>query len=145
MLEWGIRDRMLVFTLVNRRFLDFPIDHSTRYGSSEQLSLAAGEYSITGVGLEMSTGFNPEKILERGAFFNENIVTFRIEPGKTTTLSINPIIRIDRTFAINFWMPSMMAAVNSGEGTTTPIALNDRSDASVPWPQYNGPLKFLAK
>lgn len=145
MLEWGQRDRQLVFTLVNRRFLDFPVNHTTRYGSSEQLSLPAGEYKVTGVGIEMSTGFSVEKILERGAFFNDDILTFRIEPGKTTTLTINPVIKIDRTFAVNFWMPSMMTSVNDGTTATPEIALNDRNDKSIPWPQYTGPLKFVSK
>jgi hypothetical protein len=145
MLEWGQRDRQLVFTLVNRRFLDFPVNHTTRYGSSEQLSLPAGEYKVTGVGIEMSGGFSVDKVLERGAFFNDDILTFRIEPGKTTTMTINPVIKIDRTFAVNFWMPSMMTSVNDGTAITPEIALNDRNDKSVPWPQYSGPLKFVSK
>ena len=30
--------------------------------------------------------------------------------------------------------------------TVTPeIALNDRNDKSIPWPQYTGPLKFVSK
>ncbi|MCC7248352.1 MAG: hypothetical protein IT473_06995 [Lysobacter sp.] len=145
MIEWGIRDRQLVFTLVNKRFLDFPVNHTTRYGSTEQLSLPAGEYKITGVGIEMSTGFSVDKILERGAFFNDDIVIFKIEPGKTTTLNINPMIKIDRTFAVNFWIPSLMTSVSDGATATPEVALNDRNDTSIPWPQYTGPLKFIAK
>ncbi len=145
MLEWGQRDRQLVFTLVNKRFLDFPVNHTTRYGSNEQLSLPAGEYKVTGVGLEMSSSLSVDKVLERGAFFNDDILTFRIEPGKTTRLTINPVIKIDRTFAVNFWMPSLMASVNDGTSATPEISLNDRNEKSVPWPQYTGPLKFVAK
>jgi hypothetical protein len=145
MLEWGIRDRQLVFTLVNKRFLDFPVNHTTRYGSSEQLTVPAGVYKITGVGLEMSTGFSVDKILERGAFFNDDIVTFVVEPGKTTTLTINPVIKIDRTFAVNFWMPSMMASWSDGNVSSAEISLNDRNDTSIAWPQYTGSLKFVAK
>ena len=145
MLEWGQRDRQLVFTLVNRRFLDFPVNHTTRYGSNEQLSLPAGEYKVTGVGLEMSSSLSVDKVLERGAFFNDDILTFRIEAGKTTTLTINPVIKIDRTFAVNYWMPSLMASVNDGASATPEISLNDRNEKSVPWPQYTGPLKFIPK
>ncbi len=145
MLEWGQRDRQLVFTLVNKRFLDFPVNHTTRYGSNEQLSLPAGEYKVTGVGLEMSSSLSVDKVLERGAFFNDDILTFRIEPGKTTTLTINPVIKIDRTFAVNYWMPSLMASVNDGTSATPEISLNDRNDKSIPWAQYTGPLKFVAK
>lgn len=141
MIEWGVRDRLLVFSLVNKRFLDFPIDHSTRYGQNEKLTLPVGDYQITGVGLEMSSGFNVDKILNRGAFFNEQILSFKIEANKTTTLSINPVIKKDRTFAVNFWMPSLMASVSPDSGE---VALNDRNEKSIAWPDYQGKLKFAA-
>ena len=144
-LEWGIRDNDLVFTMVAKQFIDFPIAHLTRYGTSETLALPAGEYRITGIGLEMNTAFSVEKVLEKGAYVNENIVVFRIEPGKTTTLSIVPQIMIDRTFALNFWVPSMMASVSDGTTTTEPVALNDRHEHSIIWPNYTGPLKFVPK
>ena len=141
-IEWGIRDNLLVFTMVNRRFIDFPVNRMTRFGTSETLQLPAGEYRITGIGLEMTSSLSVDKVLERGAYFNEGIVTFRIEPGRTTTLTILPQIKIDRTFAVNFWMPSMMTTVSDGTTTTEPVALNDRLPTSVNWPDYNGPLKF---
>ncbi len=153
MLEWGIRDRQLVFTLVNKRFLDFPVNHNTRYGSSEQLSLPAGEYKITGVGLNMSrvsykvfTIPSTEEVLDRGAFFNEDIVIFRIEAGKTTTLSINPVVKLERAFPVNSWMPSLMTSIiNAGTAATPEVALNDRNDKSVSWPRYTGSLKFVSE
>lgn len=144
-LEWGIRDNEIVFTMVNKQFIDFPLNHMTRYGRSETLTLPTGEYRITGIGLEMNTGFSALKILDRGAFVNENVLSFRIEPGKTTTLTIVPMIKIDRTFAVNFWMPSMMTSINDGAVTTPEVALNDRIATSIAWPQYTGPLKFVAK
>ena len=144
-LEWGIRDNDLVFTMVAKQYVDFPISHLTRYGTSETLTLPAGEYRITGIGLEMNTAFSVEKVLEKGAYVNENIVVFRIEPGKTTTLSIVPQIMIDRTFAVNFWMPSMLTSVSDGTTTTEPVALNDRNEHSIIWPNYTGPLKFVPK
>lgn len=144
-LEWGIRDTDLVFTMVAKQYIDFPISHLTRYGTSETLTLPAGEYRITGIGLEMNTAFSVEKVLEKGAYVNENIVVFRIESGKTTTLSIVPQIMIDRTFAVNFWMPSMLASVSDGTTTTEPVAVNDRNEHSIIWPNYTGPLKFVPK
>ena len=143
--EWGQRDQQLVFSTVAKQFIDFPITHLTRFGTSETLSLPAGEYHITGIGLEMNTAFSVEKVLEKGAYVNENIVVFRIEPGKTTTLTIVPQIMIDRTFAVNFWVPSMMTSVNDGTTTTVPVALNDRNEHSIAWPNYAGPLKFVSK
>ena len=146
MLEWGVQDRRLVFTMVNRRFINFPIDKTTRFGERTELSLPAGEYRITGIGLEFSTAFSPEALLNKGAYINQDIVVFRIEPGKITTLSILPQIMIDRSFAVNFWVPSLMTSVVDETGAaTTPVALNDRRETSVTWPDYNGPLKFVPK
>lgn len=144
-LEWGIDGTQLVFTLVNKRFIDFPVNHMTRYGTQETLSLPAGDYRVTGVGLEMTGGFNVDKILDRGAFVNEDVLAFRIEPGKTTTLSIDPVIYKDATFAVNFWMPTLNTRVLTDEGETPSIPLNTRGDASIGWAQYGGRLKFVAK
>ena len=144
-LEWGIRENLLVFTMVNKQFIDFPISHMTRYGQNETLTLPAGDYRVTGIGMEMTAGFNVQKILDRGAFVNNDVVSFRIEPGKTTTLSINPVIRKDNAFVVDFWMPTMMASVASESGPGEEKALNTRGDASIAWPQYTGPLKFIAK
>lgn len=144
-LEWGVKDDLVVFTMVAKNFIDFPINHMTRYGQSESVVLPAGDYRVTGIGLEMTTGFSVQKILDRGAYVNENVLSFRIEPGKTTTLDIRPVIYKDATFAVNFWVPTLMAAVNSDAGAAEEKALNTRSDASIAWPQYSGPLKFVAK
>ncbi|MEH6416384.1 hypothetical protein [Pseudomonas sp. CGJS7] len=144
-LEWGIKDNQIVFTMVGKQFVDFPINHMTRYGQSESLPLPAGDYRITGIGLEMSTAFSVQKILDKGAFVNPDIVTFRIENGKTTTLSINPVIYKDATFAVNFWMPTLMASVVTDAGSGEAKALNKRIETSIAWPQYTGPLKFVAK
>lgn len=145
-LEWGVRDRQLVFTMVAKQFIDFPISHLTRYGASETITLPAGEYKITGIGLELSTAFSVEKILEKGAYVNEDVVVFAIEPGKTTTLSIVPEIKIDRTFAVNFWVPSIMTSVVDEAGTAgEAVSLNDRRETSITWPNYSGPLKFVSR
>jgi hypothetical protein len=144
-LEWGIKDDLVVFTMVNKQFIDYPISHMTRYGQSESMTLPAGQYRVTGIGMEMSAGFNVQKILDRGAFVNENVLTFTIEPGKTTTLSINPVIYKDNAFVVNFWMPTLMASVQTEAATSEEKSLNTRGDASIAWPQYTGPLKFVAK
>jgi hypothetical protein len=143
-LEWGIKDDLVVFTMVNKQFIDYPISHMTRYGQSESMTLPAGQYRVTGIGMEMSAGFNVQKILDRGAFVNENVLTFTIEPGKTTTLSINPVIYKDNAFVVNFWMPTLMASVQTEAATSEEKSLNTRGDASIAWPQYTGPLKFVA-
>lgn len=144
-LEWGVRDDLVVFTMVNKQFIDYPINHMTRYGQSETLALPAGEYRVTGIGLEMSAGFSVQKILDRGAFVNEDVMRFTIEPGKTTTLNIKPVIYKDGAFVVNFWMPTLVASAQTDAGVSAETPLNTRGEASIAWPQYTGPLKFVAK
>jgi hypothetical protein len=144
-LEWGFKDGLIVFTMVAKQFVDFPINHLTRYGQSESLTLPAGEYRITGIGLEMTAGFSVQKILDRGAFVNEDVIAFRVEPGKTTTLAISPVIKRDNAFVVDFWMPTLMTSVVSDSGPAEEKALNIRGERSIAWPNYGGPLKFVAK
>lgn len=144
-LEWGVKDDLLVFTMVSKQFIDYPINHMTRYGQSETLELPAGDYRITGIGLEMTTSFSVQKVLDRGAFVNENVMSFRIEPGQTTTLGIKPVIYKDATFAVNFWMPTLVASIATGTEPAQETALNKRIATSIAWPSYTGPLKFIAK
>ena len=144
-LEWGIRGNQLVFTMVNKQFIDFPINHMTRYGQAETLDLPAGDYKVTGIGMEMTAGFNVQKILDRGAFVNQDVLSFRIEPGKTTTLSINPVIKKDNAFVVDFWMPTLVASIANEAGSGEETPLNLRGETSIAWPQYTGPLKFVAK
>lgn len=144
-LEWGIEGDLLVVTMVNKRFIDFDVNHMTRYGTDETLTLPVGDYRITGIGLEMVTAFSPEKVLNKGAFLNENVLSFRIEEGQTTTVSINPVIRKDMTFLIKWYVPALMTTVVTAAGAGEEVALNLRNPDSLPWRDYNGPLKFVAK
>lgn len=141
-IEWGVKDNQVVFTMVNRRFIDFPVSHMTRYGQSETLLLPAGEYKITGLGLELTAGFNVQKILDRGAYVNEDVLHFTIEPGKTTTLKIDPKIYKDAAFIVDFWMPTLMTSVVTDAGSSPAVSLCSRLPTSIAWPQYKGPLKF---
>ena len=144
-IEWGIKDGLLVVAVLNKRFLDFNISHLTRYGQNEQLDLPVGEYRVTCVGLEMHTAFSVEKVLNKGGYFNENIITFKVEEGKTTTLSINPIIKKDMTFMIEWYMPALMTTVATDAGSSEAKVINVRQADSIAWPDYHGPLKFVVK
>ena len=145
-IEWGVKDGQIVITMVNKRFIDFDIAHMTRYGQSETVQLPAGEYRVTGLGLEMHTAFSVEKVLAKGAYVNEDILVLTIEPGKTTKLTIDPIIQKDNTFFVQFFMPALLTSITPPDGTaTTPRVINQREATSIAWPQYNGTLKFRAK
>ena len=41
-------------------------------------------------------------------------------------------------------MPALRTTVTTDTGTTEPVAINLRTDASIAWPAYDGALKFKA-
>jgi hypothetical protein len=144
-LEWGAKDGQLVFTMVNKRFINFDLPNFTRYGTDTSIELPAGEYSVTGIGLIPSTAFSPEKILAKGAYFNEKVMTFNVEEGKTTTVKVKPVIRKNATFFLNYFMPELLVSIAPEGGEFGPeVSVIAKTESSVPWPAYNGPLKFQA-
>ncbi len=144
-LDWGVKDSQMVVTMVSKNFVDFNFTNFTRYGTSGQIDLPAGEYTITGIGLVASTAFSVEKILNKGAYLNFDVLKFKVEAGKTTTLTIQPQIKKNATFLLNFFLPYYYATVTTDAGTTEEIALTEKLPTSVPWSTYDGPLKFKAK
>jgi hypothetical protein len=144
-LEWGAKDGQLVFTMVNKRFINFDLPNFTRYGTDTSIELPAGEYVVTGIGLIPSTAFSPEKILAKGAYFNEKVMTFNVEEGKTTTVKVKPVIRKNATFFLNYFMPELLVSIAPEGGEFgSEVSVIAKTESSVPWPAYNGPLKFQA-
>lgn len=142
-LEWGAKDGQVVFTMVNKRFVNFDMPNFTRYGTQTTIDLPAGDYTITGIGLIPSTGFSPEKILAKGAYFNEKVMSFRIEADKTSTIVIRPVIQKNATFFLNYFMPELLTTTTAPDGTSSSeVSIIAKSDSSLPWSTYTGPLKF---
>jgi hypothetical protein len=144
-MEWGVKDGLVVFSMVNKRFVNFDMPNFTRYGGQTALDVPAGNYNITGIGLKPKTAFSPEKLLDKGAYFNENIMSFTVQPGKTTTISIRPIIQKNATFFLNIYLPELLTSIVTEESKTEEVSIVERNDKSVDWSVYSGPLKFVVK
>jgi hypothetical protein len=144
-LEWGAKDGQVVITMVNKRFVNFDMPNFTRFDSKTEIDVPAGDYSITAIGFIPSTSFSPEKALAKGAFFNERIVSFKVEAGKASTITIRPVIQKNATFLLDFFQPALLTTVTS-EGVDSPeVSIAAKNDKSIAWPAYTGPLKFVAK
>ncbi len=141
-LEWGAKDGQVVFSMVNKRFVNFDMPNFTRYGTQTTIDLPAGDYTVTGIGLIPSTGFSPEKILAKGAYINEKIMSFRVEAGKTTTITIRPVIQKNATFFLNFFMPELLVTTALDEVKSAEVSVVAKNEKSLPWASYTGPLKF---
>jgi len=142
-LEWGAKDGLVVFTMVNKRFVNFDMPNFTRYGEQATIDLPVGDYTITGIGLIPSTGFSPEKILAKGAYFNEKVMSFRIEADQTSKIVIRPVIQKNGTLFVNYFMPELLATTIAPDGSkSSEISIIAKNASSIPWSTYTGPLKF---
>ncbi|HVY63999.1 MAG TPA: hypothetical protein VHH11_04175 [Gammaproteobacteria bacterium] len=144
-LDWGIVGRQLVVTLVNKRFIGVDIPNLTRFGDRKELDLPPGDYTLTCVGLIPEGGLSVEKVLDKGAYVNQDVLHFTIVAGKTTVLEADPVIKKHNTFFLKFFIPEIQVKVVADGAPAGDAVINTRGDASVPWPQYDGPLKFRAK
>jgi hypothetical protein len=144
-LEWGVVGNELVVTLVNKRFINAEIPNLTRFGERKEIQLPAGQYTLTCVGLIPEGGLSVDKVLSKGAYFNEDVLSFTVEPGETTVLEISSVIRKENTFLLKFFVPEVSVnVIASGVGFDA-VPINLRGDESIAWDDYSGPLKFVAK
>lgn len=141
-LEWGVADGKVVFSLVNKKFVSFNLAQFTRFGEMTKVEVPAGEYAVSCIGFVNEGGLlNPEKALDRGAYVNADVVTFRIEAGAITTLAVQPIMQKQAGALVNLFMPDLLV---SPPGGGEPVRVNARTERSLPWSTYTGPLKAPA-
>ena len=141
-IEWGQGSNRIVFTMVNKRFVNFDLPEFTRFGTQKSLELQAGDYTVTCIGLVFHTAFSPEKVLSKGGYFNENLMTVHIDAGKITTLKILPIIRKQATFFLNFFVPELLASTIVDGTESAQVSLNAQTEHSIKWDDYSEDLKF---
>ena len=143
--DWGLDGQRLVFTQVNKQFVNFNMGYYTRFGNQQSVTLPAGEYRLTGIGLNMGFGFDVQKLLAKGAFVNEDVIVFVVEPGKTTKLTVNPVIKPDNAGIVKFFVPQLLISVTTDAGTTAAVSVTARVPTSKVWGEYTGDLKFPPK
>lgn len=146
-LDWGLVDRNVVFTMVNKKFVRAELPYLTRYGEAKQLEVEPGTYTITCIGFVLaSTSKDVEKVLSASAFFNENIVTFAVLPEQKTTLEVLPIFQ--KQTKRGFWQsfqtfsPDLQVRVVEQGIDKSVATVNQKTSSSIPWDVYSGPLKF---
>jgi hypothetical protein len=141
-MEWGLAGDRLVVTTVNKQYVGPAIDHLTRFGTNATLPLPAGEYHISCVGMVYDGGLSVAKVLSKGAYFNENVMSFRIADGQTTTLDVRPVIRSSSGMLLKVFMPEYIAKTTLNGEVSSDTSLNARGEKSTAWDDYSGDLKF---
>jgi hypothetical protein len=141
-MEWGLAGNRMVITSVNKQYVGPTINQLTRFGTNTTMNLPAGDYHVCVVGMIYDGGMSVSKVLSKGGYFNENVMTFRIEEGKTTTLDVRPIIRPASGALLKIFMPEYMATTTLDAAVSAEVSLNGRTEKSVAWDDYNCDLKF---
>ncbi|TDQ30230.1 hypothetical protein [Tenacibaculum caenipelagi] len=142
-LEWGVSGNQFVTTLTNKRFINFDIPYMTRYGTSKEIKLKPGKYTITCVGFKYKGGLSIQKVLKKAAFFNIDELTFEVIEGKTTTLEILPKIEKNSSLVMKVFSPDLFVTVTEdNEVKAEQKLISIRHENSINWEDYNGPLKF---
>jgi hypothetical protein len=146
--QWGMLDHTLLIPLVNQRFVKVDALYMTRFGEQKKLEMKPGEYTITCIAHEFtSASADVEKFLSKNAFFNIDVLKFTISPGKTTTIEVSPNYKPQsawyRLSKETMYIPDAKVRVlEDGTQQGEDLVINRRTDKSVAWDDYKGPLKF---
>ncbi len=147
-LRWGLLDSGVLISFINEGFVKADMPYLTRYGEQKTLEMKPGHYAITCIGYEFnSTAQDPDKHLAKTAFFNNEVVPFTVSPGKATTLEIVPVYEAESQWRVltkvTVFLPDLKVRVlEDGKPTGAEVVINRRTDKSVAWDDYRGPLKF---
>lgn len=147
-LRWGMLDNTVLISMVDPRYVKADTPYLTRFGEQKTLDLKPGTYTITCIGYEFSsTSRDVDKVLAKSAFFNNDVITFSILPGKTTVLEISPTYEAESQWRalskFTFFIPDLKVHVlEDGTPKSEDVVVNRRTDKSVAWNDYHGPLKF---
>ncbi len=147
-IRWGMLDNTLLIPLVNEKYVNAETPYLTRFGERKELELKAGQYTVSCIGYEFSsTSKDIGKVLSKSAFFNTDVVRFTILPGKTTTLEVSPIYEAETQHRLwvkfTMFMPDLKVHVaEDGQQAAGDVVITRRTDKSVAWDDYHGPLKF---
>ena len=147
-IQWGMFQNTVLISFVAQNFLKAEIPYITRFGEQKTLQLAPGRYTITCIGYQFnSTSSDPDKTLAKSAFFNNDVVAFDVLPGKTTTLEIYPNYVAESQWRLltkfKLFIPELkVRVIEDGTQKGDNFVINQRTDKSVEWDDYHGPLKF---
>ena len=147
-IRWGMLDNSMLISLVNEKYVKVELPYLTRLGEQKTLEMKAGHYAIDCIGYEISSiSRDIDKVLAKNAFFNNEVVTFTVLPGKTTTLEIFPtyVEESKSRFLtkLTMFLPDLKVRVlEDGTPKGEDVVISRRTAKSVAWDDYHGPLKF---
>jgi hypothetical protein len=141
-IKWGAQDGQLVVSMVNPRFIHFDLPYVTGYGNRREIELPPGVYRLSCVGYIAEGGFSIEKALRKGAYFNLDVLSFRVAAGKTTVLEVEPRVRAHSEAFVKYVLPELLVKVTEDGVAGAEAVINERTGTSVPWDNYEGALKL---
>ena len=147
-LQWGMVKHTLLIPLVNQKFVNIDTLNLTRFGEQKTLEVTPGDYTITCIAHEFnSNSTSADKFLSKNAFFNMDVLKFTMLPGKVTTIEVSskykPQSAWFRLSKETMYIPEVSVEVMvDGTAAGEALGVDRRTDKSVAWDDYKGPLKF---
>ena len=143
-ISWYVKDSSLIITQINPQYIAIDSVKHTQCGSEIKIERPVGTYAISCIGYILSkSSKNVQKVLSTSAFFNMNVLKFNILPNKITEITFLPIIQKHKTFLVDSFSPDIhVKIVEDGKVVMEDYQINTRTEASIAWDDYKGPLKF---
>jgi hypothetical protein len=87
-----------------------------------------------------------DKVLSASAFFNEDVLAVEINANKVTTLEVSPVVKKQAHSSflvkVKVFMPDLNVKIIESDSVVDEAIINHRTEQSVAWDDYSGPLKF---
>jgi hypothetical protein len=140
-LVWGFLENELVIPLVAQRFVKPEMNNTTRWGETDEITLPPGDYTLTCIGYQQKElSRNVDKVLSESAYFNLDRLTFTIRDGDTTRIQVLPRFAKSGKL-VKVFIPALHVSVFEGDEKTAEAVISERTDSSIAWDDYEGPLK----
>jgi hypothetical protein len=144
-LDWGVlsgQPNQVVVVAVPEGYFNLKLPNFSRYGMPQAIELPPGDYTLTCVGLEPALGLGGWRMLVRQhGYVNVDLLPFTIKEGETTVLETRTTIHRDRTGLAPIEYREIAVTVRERGAPTAEAVISVRTDSSIAWPDYHGPLK----
>ena len=147
-IQWGMSENTLLISFVAQNFIKAEIPYITRFGEQRTLELKPGRYTITCIGYQFNSTSSDRIRLSRSPLSlittSSRLMCCRARQPRSRSIRITLLSRSGA-----FGQSSNCSSRNSkyacsrmGHRQGDDLVVNRRTDKSVAWDDYHGPLKF---
>jgi len=145
-LEWGFLpeqpNQLLVSGIPYVNWHVPNLKNRSSYCTQQQVELRSGDYALSCLWITPSVGFTAGGLLRKSAFVNVDVLHFTIKAGDTTVLEARTQLHKTNVALQKIIFRDIVVTVVDHGSSVAAAAINARTEKSVPWADYAGPLKL---